>query len=141
MIVLDTDHVTLLQEGDPLAERIHQRLVLLGANQHFPISIVTYEEQMRGWMDRLTKRDTMAREIQTYRKLEAHVAFYSTVAILAFTEWAAVEFQRLRKLKVRIGTMDLKIAAIALSLHATLWTRNRRDFEKVPALRFEDATR
>jgi tRNA(fMet)-specific endonuclease VapC len=56
-------------------------------------------------------------------------------------EHAAIEFQRLRNTKVRIKTMDLKIAAITLSLEATLLTRNSRDFIKVPGLRFEDWTK
>lgn len=39
---------------------------------------------------------------------------------------------------MRIGTMDLKIAAICLAHDATLLTRNLVDFEKVPGLRVEN---
>jgi tRNA(fMet)-specific endonuclease VapC len=60
---------------------------------------------------------------------------------VGFTDAAGVEFQRLRKLGVRIGTMDLRIAAIALTLDATLVTRNGSDFDKVPDLRWEDWTK
>ncbi len=59
---------------------------------------------------------------------------------MLFNEGAATEFDRLKKLKVRIGTMDLRIAAITLAHSATLITRNRRDFEKVPGLNFADWT-
>jgi predicted nucleic acid-binding protein len=48
------------------------------------------------------------------------------------------EFQRLCVRRVRIGTMDLKIAAIALANDATLLSRNLPDFAKVPGLRVED---
>jgi tRNA(fMet)-specific endonuclease VapC len=34
--------------------------------------------------------------------------------------------------------MDLKIASIALARGETLLTKNRRDFEKVPGLAFDD---
>ena len=40
--------------------------------------------------------------------------------------------------KIRVGTMDLKIAAIALANDSTLLTRNIQDFSKVPDLKIED---
>ncbi|WP_308189044.1 type II toxin-antitoxin system VapC family toxin [Nostoc mirabile] len=42
--------------------------------------------------------------------------------------------------RIRIGTQDLRITAITLSVNGTLVTRNRKDFEKVPNLRLEDWT-
>ncbi|MEO5802504.1 MAG: type II toxin-antitoxin system VapC family toxin, partial [Verrucomicrobiota bacterium] len=39
---------------------------------------------------------------------------------------------------VRIGSMDLKIACIALAHDATLLTRNVNDFSQVPGLRVEN---
>jgi len=40
--------------------------------------------------------------------------------------------------RIRIGTMDLKIASIALVNDALLVTANQRDFEQVPGLRVEN---
>ena len=42
--------------------------------------------------------------------------------------------------KVRIGTMDLRIAATAISNGLILLTRNTVDFERVPGLTLEDWT-
>jgi tRNA(fMet)-specific endonuclease VapC len=39
---------------------------------------------------------------------------------------------------VRIGTMDLRIACIVMEHDALLLTRNMKDFEKVPGLKFEN---
>ena len=47
-------------------------------------------------------------------------------------------FVSLQKQPVRSGTMDLKIAAIALAHDALLLTRNLVDFDKVPNLRVEN---
>ncbi len=54
-------------------------------------------------------------------------AFY--VSIVSFHE------------RVRIGTMDLRIASIALARGFTVLTRNLVDFERVPGLAVEDWTR
>ncbi|HTU20274.1 MAG TPA: type II toxin-antitoxin system VapC family toxin [Gemmataceae bacterium] len=55
-----------------------------------------------------------------------------------FDERAAEQFDNLRTRKLRLGTMDLKIAAIALVNQALLLSANRRDFEQVPGLRAEN---
>jgi tRNA(fMet)-specific endonuclease VapC len=65
-------------------------------------------------------------------------SFFATWDILAWEESAVKEFESLRQRKIRIGTMDLKIASIVLAHHATLLTANLRDFQQVPGLRAED---
>lgn len=65
---------------------------------------------------------------------------YSNICVLDFDEKAANEFQHLRSLKIRVGTMDLKIASIAIVNNATLLSRNLRDFEQIPNLKVEDWT-
>ncbi len=59
---------------------------------------------------------------------------------MGFDAPAAAEFERLQGLRLRIGTMDLKIAAVALAYRATVLTRNVKDFGVVPGLRVEDWT-
>jgi tRNA(fMet)-specific endonuclease VapC len=45
---------------------------------------------------------------------------------------------KLRERKSRLGTLDLKIAAIALVNDTLLLTANLRDFERAPQLRIEN---
>lgn len=63
---------------------------------------------------------------------------YRRVNILDFDNLAATQFAVLQSQRIRIGTMDLKIAAIALANDATLLSRNLKDFCKVPGLKVED---
>jgi len=60
--------------------------------------------------------------------------------VLAFDDAVSAVFDRLVAQRVRIATMDLRIASIALSQGLTLLTRNKQDFAKVPGLAIEDWT-
>lgn len=60
---------------------------------------------------------------------------------MPFDAAALTEFDRLKAMKLRVGTMDLRIAATALSRGLTVVTRNERDFAQVPGLKVEDWTR
>jgi len=48
------------------------------------------------------------------------------------------DFLNLRRQGVRIGSLDLKIACIALAQDVTLLTRNTTDFTQVPDLQLEN---
>ena len=58
--------------------------------------------------------------------------------ILDFTEPAIIRYNALLALKLNVGKMDLRIAAIALEAGATVITRNLRDFQRVPELACEN---
>ena len=62
------------------------------------------------------------------------------LSVIEFDEKSATEFQRLKKLYPRLGSMDLKIAAIAIANDAILLTRNLTDFGQIQELRAEDWT-
>ena len=140
MILLDTDHLTFLQFGSEEGTRIRSRLRLLNLSANPPTTIISYHEQVRGWIGRFASAKTVADEVRLFAKLHHQLEFFGTLRIVDFTEAAAVEYQRLKSLKIRVGSMDLKIAAIALANNATVWTRNFVDFRKVPGLNIEDAS-
>jgi tRNA(fMet)-specific endonuclease VapC len=110
----------------------------LGENDRIATTIVTYEEQTRGWLAYAAKSRDVAHQIKAYNRLKRHLQAYLGFEVVDFDEAAANEYERLRGLKLRLGSADLKIAAITLSRNGLLLSRNLRDFEKVPGLRVED---
>lgn len=73
-----------------------------------------------------------------YTRLAETVQFLSRVKVLTFSEAAAATYDTLRGLKLNVGKMDLRIAAIVLAERGTLVTRNRSDFGGIPGLVLED---
>ena len=141
MVVLDTDHVSLLERRATSAEgrRLAARLDPIPATDQ-ATTVVSYEEQLRGWLAMLAKARNMAQQIDAYRRLKKQLENYCRIVVLEFDEAAATIFQRLAKARSKVGVMDLKIAAIVLAHDATLLTRNSADFRRVPNLKFEDWT-
>lgn len=140
MLILDTDHMSLMEWRDSeIAQRIIKKLETVAASEVWT-TIISFEEQVRGWMGALSKAKKMKEQIENYRRLATLLKLYCGYQILDFTEQAAIEFQRLRKEHPRLPTMDLKIASIALAHKATLLTRNTRDFRDIKGLVVEDWT-
>ena len=141
MFVLDTDCFSLIDfPGGAATRRLRVRLESV-PSEDVVTTIITYEEQTRGWFALLSKARTLPAQVNAYRRLNQHVENYRQWTVLAFDESAAVQYQQLRSLKLKIATMDLKIAAIVLAQSATLITRNVSDFAAVPGLSVEDWTR
>ena len=137
MILLDTDHLSvLLDERD--ARQPPLRVRLRAAGDLLAIPIVSIEEQLRGWLAKIHRVNDAHRQIVPYLRLKRVFTFLREWAILEWNEPAADEFSRLRSLRIRIGTQDLKIACTALANDALLLSANLRDFEQVPGLRVED---
>jgi tRNA(fMet)-specific endonuclease VapC len=141
MYILDTDHISVMESESTSAEgqRLRFRLAALRPEERIT-TIITFEEQVRGWMSYLAQARSLTKQVEAYRRLKGVLDRYLTIIVLEFDEAAAVEFQRLQGLRLRIGTMDLKIAAIALGRRGTVLTRNLKDFGVVPGLRVEDWT-
>jgi tRNA(fMet)-specific endonuclease VapC len=95
---------------------------------------------MRGWLARAAQANSPARLVSAYARLQKHIETFKVIPVVPFDEAAAEELEGLRQARVRIGTMDLRIAAICLARRATLLSRNLGDFGRVPGLRVEDWT-
>jgi tRNA(fMet)-specific endonuclease VapC len=138
MIILDTDHFTVLRYPE------HSQYGNLSANMHqsadtnFATSAISVEEQLRGWLAAIRQARRVHDQILYYTRLVSMVRFMSKWQILPFDEPAADRFESLRKQRIRIGTQDLKIASIALETGSLLLSANLRDFAQVPGLRVEN---
>jgi tRNA(fMet)-specific endonuclease VapC len=136
LFVLDSDIVSLHRHGDPVVSR-H---VLAHPGTDLAITVITVEEQLSGWYALLRRSRTPDRVALAYQRLADAVPFLARFAILPFPESAIQRFEQLLTLRLRIGSNDLRIAAITLENAAILVSRNLRDFRRVPGLTVEDWT-
>ena len=134
LYILDTDHISLLQHHDAYVITNIKRVPLTFR----AVTVISLAEQTQGRLAIISKAKTEVDAGRAFQRLYETNEFYRTVRVLPYDEPAAQTFEQLRRQKVRIGTQDLRIAAIALSRHATVVTRNLRDFRQVPDLIVED---
>jgi tRNA(fMet)-specific endonuclease VapC len=139
MYILDTDHLSVIDRGGANAQRLLQKLTRVDPTQ-VATSIISYEEQMRGWLSYTAKAQTIEKQVDAYRELKRQLTNYCAIPVIEFDLQAAQEFQRLKKLYTRLGTMDLKIASVVLANRTVLLTRNSSDFERVVGLSIDNWT-
>lgn len=138
MIILDTDHLSVLKYARDsrfmkLAERMADSV-----DQDFATTAITLEEQLRGWLAEINRFTEPEKQIPAYSELAGLIEFFSFWTILPFDESAASMFRQFRTQKIRAGSMDLKIASIAVSLDCVLLTANTRDFAGISGLRIDN---
>jgi tRNA(fMet)-specific endonuclease VapC len=139
MYILDTDHISVFDRGGQSAQILLSKLAVIDSNE-VSTTIITYEEQMRGWLSYTAKSRPITEQIAAYKKLEGQLATYQQMQVISFDERAGELFTSLRRMYSRLGTMDLKIAAITMVHQATLLTRNSKDFGQIQGLKIEDWT-
>ncbi|MFN4919960.1 MAG: type II toxin-antitoxin system VapC family toxin, partial [Planctomyces sp.] len=84
MIVLDTDHLSCLEWGSEESSRLRERLADV-PDGSVAVSIISYEEQMRGWLSHLAQNTSLDRQVSIYGKLRRHLQTYCSVPIADFT--------------------------------------------------------
>jgi tRNA(fMet)-specific endonuclease VapC len=134
VFLFDTDTLSLYQH-----DHLHV-LAALGAHasDEVVVSTITIDEQLSGWfaMTRAARKPAEHASASTF--LIRMVNSWKRFKLVPYSVGAVQRFEQLLKLRLNVGRYDLKIAAIALELGATVVTRNRRDFGRVPGLLIED---
>ncbi len=136
MIAFDTDVLTEILLGNThLADRAARIAV---SEQSVPIVVI--EEILRGRLNAIRQAEAGKARIsisRAYEYFRKSVADFQRLRILGYSAIAESLFRQWRRENVRVSTHDLRIAAICVSQSATLVSRNRRDFERVPELSVE----
>jgi tRNA(fMet)-specific endonuclease VapC len=140
LYVIDTDILTLIQRhaGSSVPRLFHR--VSLQEPKDICTTIITFQEQTKGCLASVNRLQTDARLLDAYDSMQTTREVFCRLRVLPFDAAAKQQFDELVRKRIRVGTMDLRIAAITLAHHATLVTRNRQDFEQIPGLRIEDWT-
>ena len=109
--ILDTDHLSLQQRGH---QKLLSRFNQIPADK-IAIAVITVEEQFRGRLAQIRGAKSDSDLMQAYRQLRETAHRIGRFRILDFDDQAKLEFDSLRQQKLRIGTQDLRIAAVALA--------------------------
>jgi tRNA(fMet)-specific endonuclease VapC len=136
--ILDTDCFSLWQQNHPM---MVQRVEVNAEN--LAVTIVTVEEVIRGWFNVIRQASEPSQAdklVLAYTRLWDTLDDFKNLNILKFDQNAFTIYTQFRSQRIRIGTQDLRIAAIVLANNAILVTRNHRDFSQVPDLVQEDWT-
>jgi tRNA(fMet)-specific endonuclease VapC len=140
--ILDTDHLSLFQQGHP---EVTQRIKIKNP-ENLAVTVITLEEKLQGRLNNINESNKKPLKsdklIASYKRLADEIEFFKNIRILDFDNRAFEKYELLViEERVRIGTHDLRIAAIAKSVNGIVVTRNWKDFEKVPGLRLQDWTK
>jgi tRNA(fMet)-specific endonuclease VapC len=131
LFLLDTDTLSLPQWGQPaVLQQVNARPVAEVA-----VCVISIQEQVQGWQAAINRARTPQQLSLAYDLFIMHLLpAWGRFPVLSFTEPAILRFDYLRSLRLNIGLMDLRIAAVALENRMTVVTRNQRDFGRVPGL-------
>lgn len=134
MVILDTNHYSELDRGSSAGALLRERLLTRGEQPW--LTVMTAEEVLRGRLAQVSAdKDRLLVHYDLFLKGLLTLAKWR---FLPWTQAAQETFDMLQFQRVRIGTMDLRIASLALTHDTLLLSRNLVDFQKVPGLRVEN---
>lgn len=134
LYLFDTDTLTLFGRMHPAV----LRNVFHHLGDDIAATSITVEEQLGGWFATIRSARTPAQIETAHTRLAETVRALAALDVLPFTAAAVARFQDLLRRRLNVGGNDLRIAAIALDVGATLVTRNLRDFNRIPGVVCED---
>ncbi len=105
------------------------------------VASINVEEVVSGWLSYIKNAKTLGHEVNGSRYLNDAIRHLSRFLLHDLTDAAVIRYETLRRMKLNVGRNDLRLAALALELGATVVTDNIRDFGRVPGLNWADWTK
>lgn len=139
--LLDTDHISFIERAVGAEYAAIRRNMARHAPTDVAFPVVSLHEQAVGAHALINAARRPRDILRGYEFLADALAAFAAAQVVPFDATAQAEFDRLRAAGVRIGTFDLRIAAIARSRNLIVCTRNTSDFGQVPGLVTEDRTK
>lgn len=137
MFVLDTNHYSEFVRKSAAGLRLKTRMDASHVDDFF-LAIITPQEVLKGWLAEIQPHRQLDRGVRSYAQFQESLEDLQRWTSLPWGTDSADIFDGLKAAKINIGTMDLRIASIALEYGATVLTRNLMDFMRVPGLRVEN---
>jgi tRNA(fMet)-specific endonuclease VapC len=136
MIAFDADVFTEIVSGN---RRFVERAAAVPRDEQC-VPVVVVEEIVRARLNMIRQAEMGRARIsitRAYQLFGQSLNDLQHLRILLYSPGADFLFQQWRDQRVRVSAHDLRIAAICLDHSATLVSRNRRDFDRVPGLSVE----
>jgi tRNA(fMet)-specific endonuclease VapC len=106
--------------------------------QQLAVTIITVEEVLGGWYIQIRQARDEQQLARAYQAFQQAVEFTRGIQLLPFDLPGIRRYRQLRTRHRRIGTNDLRIAAIVLEQRGILVTRNITDFADITGLQVDD---
>jgi len=140
MFILDTDHLGILQgPKNEQCLKILQKIAEVDDSNVY-LTIISFHEIVAGWTKYVKQSNDALKIVAGYARLEQVLKDFSCSQVLPFSLAASEVFEELKQRKIRVATMDLRIASIAISQQMTVVTRNTVDYDRIPGLIVQDWT-
>jgi tRNA(fMet)-specific endonuclease VapC len=133
MGAFDTDVLSEIPVGN--AAYLQRLLAIPEAERAIPV--VALEEVLRGRLDGIRRAQAGRIKLsldRAYDLLRDAIEDTRLYQLLPYTAAAHAMVQQWQRAKIRVGTNDMRIAAICIDHGATLVTRNARDYNQLPGL-------
>jgi tRNA(fMet)-specific endonuclease VapC len=136
MTAFDTDIVSLVLNGRQWY--VDRAALVPVAELALPIGVV--EEFYRGRLSAIRQAESGKAKLTVpaaYEMFRRTVESLNRYQLLGYTELAESVVMGWKKAKIKVGTLDMRIAASCVVRGAKLITRNRRDYSRLPGLMVE----